>query len=313
MSIKVNFIDQFIKTTEKAAYGASLFIGKGDKNAADKGAVDPMRDELNKIEMNGTVVIGEGEMDEAPMLYIGENVGTGRGPYFDIALDPLEGTNFVAKNMPNAFTVLAVAEKGNLLSAPDTYMEKISIGSGYPENLLDLDNSVEKNIALLAEAKKTSPEKLTACILDRPRHKNIIESLMKLKVNINFITDGDVAGAMNVIDEKSPVDIYLGIGGGPEGVLAAAAIACYNGQMQTRLVLDNEEKKRASKMGVKDFTKKYNIKEIIKDDVIFCATAVTNGDLLKGITTNKDTFTASTIALHKSSNTQKIVTNIHKK
>ena len=313
MSIKENFINQFIKTTEKAAYGASLFVGKGDKNAADKGAVDPMRDELNKIEMNGKVVIGEGEMDEAPMLYIGENVGTGKGPYLDIALDPLEGTNFVAKNMPNAFSILAVAEKGNLLSAPDTYMEKISIGTGYPENLLDLDNSVEKNISLLADAKKTSPEKLTACILDRPRHKNIIESLMKLKVNINFITDGDVAGAMNVIDEKSSVDIYLGIGGGPEGVLAAAAIACYNGQMQTRLVLNNEEKKRASKMGIKNFSKKYNIKDIIKGDVIFCATAVTNGDLLEGITTTKDTFTASTIALHKSSNTKKKVANTHNK
>jgi len=313
MSLDKDLLNKFINVTEKAAYGAFLHVGKGDKIAADKGAVDPMRKELNKIDIKGTIVIGEGEMDEAPMLYIGEKVGTNNGPELDIALDPLEGTNFVAKNLPNALSVMAIAEKGNLLSAPDTYMEKISIGSNLPKNLLDLDNTIEKNIKLLAEAKNTTPEKLTACLLNRPRHKKIIDELNKLKVNINFITDGDVSGAMNVIDENSPVDIYLGIGGGPEGVLAAAALACYGGQIQTRLVLNAEERKRASKLGIKDFTKKYNIDEIIKGDVMFVATGITEGDLLSGISIEKHNFRTSTLALHKSSNIQKKVTNIHKK
>ena len=243
MSLNINLLKKFVSATEKAAYGASLFIGKGDKIAADKGAVDLMRKELNKIEMRGTVVIGEGEMDEAPMLYIGEKVGTNKGDEIDIALDPLEGTNFVAKNLPNSFSVLAATKKGNLLSAPDTYMEKIAIGSNLPPNLLDLDNSVETNIKILAEAKNIKPDQLNACVLDRPRHKKIVESLKKMKVNINFITDGDVSGAISVIDENSKNDIYLGIGGGPEGVLAAAALSCLGGQIQTRLVLDQEQKK----------------------------------------------------------------------
>ena len=243
MSISENYLNHFIMATEKAAYGASLFIGKGDKNAADKGAVDLMRNELNKINMKGTVVIGEGEMDEAPMLYIGEKVGSNKGQELDIALDPLEGTNFVAKNMPNAFSVLAVAEKGNLFSAPDTYMEKIAIGSNLPNDLLDLDNSVEKNISILAEAKNCSPDKLTACLLKRPRHEKIVDGLKKMKVNINFISDGDVSGAISVIDNNSKNDIYIGIGGGPEGVLAAAALSCLGGQMQTRLVLDQDQSK----------------------------------------------------------------------
>ena len=212
MSLNINLLKKFVTATEKAAYGASLFIGKGDKIAADKGAVDLMRKELNKIEMRGTVVIGEGEMDEAPMLYIGEKVGTNNGDEIDIALDPLEGTNFVAKNLPNSFSVLAATKKGNLLSAPDTYMEKIAIGSNLPPNLLDLDNSVETNIKILAEAKNIKLDLLNACVLDRPRHKKIIESLKKMRVNINFITDGDVSGAIQVIDENSKNDIYLGIG-----------------------------------------------------------------------------------------------------
>ena len=299
--------------TEKAAYGASLFIGKGDKNAADKGAVDLMRNELNKINMKGTVVIGEGEMDEAPMLYIGEKVGSNKGQELDIALDPLEGTNFVAKNMPNAFSVLAVAEKGNLFSAPDTYMEKIAIGSDLPNDLLDLDNSVEKNISILAEAKNCSPDKLTACLLKRPRHEKIMDSLKKMKVNINFISDGDVSGAISVIDKNSKNDIYIGIGGGPEGVLAAAALSCLGGQMQTRLVLDQDQSKRALKLGIKDLKKKYSIKEMVKGDVIFCATGVTNGDLVKGISVKKDYYEASTFVLHKSSKTNKKVTNKHYK
>jgi fructose-1,6-bisphosphatase II / sedoheptulose-1,7-bisphosphatase len=313
MTISKDYLDKFIKTTEFAAYGASKYIGKNDKIAADKGAVDLMRSEFNKIDMNGKIVIGEGEMDEAPMLFIGENVGTKKGIELDIAVDPLEGTNFVAKNLPNAFSVLAVAEKANIFSAPDTYMEKIVVGSGLPKNLLDLDNTVKENIYLLADAKKTTPDKLTACILKRDRHKDIINELFKLKVKIKFISDGDVAGAIYVVDKKSPVDIYLGIGGGPEGVLAAAALSCLGGQIQTRLVLDEKEKKRAKKLGIKDYSKKYNIDELIKGDVMFCATAVTDGDLAKGIKEIGDSFEASTFALHKSSSTNKLVTNVHKK
>tara|TARA_B100000579_G_scaffold312243_1_gene261818 strand:+ start:2813 stop:3754 length:942 start_codon:yes stop_codon:yes gene_type:complete len=313
MTISENYLNHFIKATEKAAYGASLFIGKGDKNAADKGAVDLMRNELNKINMKGTIVIGEGEMDEAPMLYIGEKVGLKKGQELDIALDPLEGTNFVAKNLPNAFSVLAVAEKGNLFSAPDTYMEKIAIGSDLPNNLLDLDNSVEKNISLLAEAKNLSPDKLTACLLKRPRHEKIVDSLKKMKVNINFISDGDVSGAISVIDKNSKNDIYLGIGGGPEGVLAAAALSCLGGQMQTRLVLDKDQSERALKLGVKDLKKKYSINEMVKGDVIFCATGVTDGDLVKGISDKKSYYEASTFVLHKSSKINKKITNKHKK
>ena len=313
MSLSINLLNKFVLATEKAAYGASLFIGKGDKIAADKGAVDLMRKELNKIEMKGTVVIGEGEMDEAPMLYIGEKVGTNKGEEIDIAIDPLESTNFVAKNLPNSFSVLAATKKGNLLSAPDTYMEKIAVGSNLPPNLLDLDNSVETNIKILAEAKNIKPDQLNACLLDRPRHKKIVESLIKMKVNINFISDGDVSGAISVIDQNSKNDIYLGIGGGPEGVLAAAALSCLGGQIQTRLVLDEEQKKRAHKLGIKDINKKYNIEEIVKGDVIFCATGITDGDLVKGIVNNSDSFSATTFVLHKDSKTNKKVTNLHKK
>ena len=313
MSINADYLDMFISSTEKAAFGASFFIGKNDKIAADQGAVDMMRKELNKINMDGTVIIGEGEMDEAPMLYIGEKVGSKKGQALDIALDPLEGTNFVAKNLPNAFSVLAVAEKGNLLSAPDTYMEKIAIGSNLPKNLLDLDNSVEKNISLLAEAKNVNPEKLTACVLKRDRHNKIIESLNKMNVKIKFISDGDVSGVISVIDENSPVDIYLGTGGGPEGVLAAAALSCYGGQMQTRLVLDAEQMKKAAKLGIKNFNTKYNIDDMVRGDVMFCATGVTSGDLVKGIQNYENEFKASTFALHKDSKTKKKVTNTHKK
>ena len=314
MAIDKIYLKKFMTVTEKASYGASFFIGKGDKIAADKGAVDHMRKELNKIDIKGKVVIGEGEMDEAPMLYIGEKVGTNKGPSVDIALDPLEGTNFVAENLPNSFSVMAVAETGNLLSAPDTYMEKIAIGEGLPKNLLDLDNSVKQNILLLAEAKSTLPEKLTACVLNRPRHKKIIQDLRELNVNINLIQDGDVSGAISVIDAKSPIDIYLGIGGGPEGVLAAAALSCFNGQMQTRLILNADEKKRATQLGIKKFSTKYNIDDMIKGDVMFVATGITNGEMLDGIKINKDeTFTASTLALHKDSNTKLKTTSIHKK
>ena len=313
MSLKKDLLDQFIKVTEFAAFGASPYIGKKDKVAADQGAVDKMRDELNKINIDGTVVIGEGEMDEAPMLYIGEKVGTRNGPKVDIALDPLEGTNFTANNLPNAFSVLAVAEKGNLLSAPDTYMNKIVIGSGLPRNLLDLDNTIEKNIKLLADAKKKKTSDLSACVLKRPRHDEIVAVLNKLKVNINFITDGDIAGALSVIGNNPKNDIYLGIGGGPEGVLTAAALSCFGGQIQGRLILDKNEKERASKLGVIDTEKKYNIDDMVKGDVIFCATGVTDGDLAKGVKDLGDKFEVNTFALHKTEKIIKQVTNIYKK
>ena len=315
MTLKNIYLDQFIKVAERAAYGASKFRGKNDKIAADQAAVDEMRTEINKINIKGRVVIGEGEMDEAPMLFIGENVGTGIGEEMDIAVDPLEGTNFTAKNLPNAISVLAVTRKGNLLSAPDTYMEKIAVGPDLPNNLLDLDNSVEKNIKLLAEAKNTQTDKLTACVLKRSRHDKIIQSLKKLNVKINYIQDGDVTGVISVADNNSNTDIYLGVGGGPEGVLAAAAIDCLGGQMQTRLVLsDDAEVNRAKKLGITDLKRKYNISDMVKGDVIFCATGVTDGDMLKGINLiNDNEFEATTFALHKSQKISKIVKNIIKK
>ena len=315
MTLKNIYLDQFIKVAERAAYGASKFRGKNDKIAADQAAVDEMRTEINKINIKGRVVIGEGEMDEAPMLFIGENVGTGIGEEIDIAVDPLEGTNFTAKNLPNAISVLAITKKGGLLSAPDTYMEKIAVGPDLPNNLLDLDNSVEKNIKLLAEAKNTQPDKLTACVLKRSRHEKIIQSLEKLNVKINYIQDGDVTGVISVVDNNSNTDIYLGVGGGPEGVLAAAALDCLGGQMQTRLVLsDDAEVKRAKKLGITDLKRKYNISDMVKGDVIFCATGVTDGDMLKGINLiNDNEFEATTFALHKSQKISKIVKNIIKK
>jgi len=313
MSLDKSLLDQFIKVTEFAAYGASPFIGKGDKHAADQGAVDLMRSELNKLNINGTIVIGEGEMDEAPMLYIGEKVGTKNGPELDIALDPLEGTNFTAKNLPNAFSVLAVANKNCLLSAPDTYMNKIVIGSNLPENLVDLDNSVEKNIKLLAEAKNKKTSDLSACVLKRPRHDEIVKVLNKLEVKINFITDGDIAGALSVIGEKPKNDIYLGIGGGPEGVLTAAALSCYGGQIQGRLILDKDEKARASKLGVIDFNKKYNLTDMVKGDVMFCATGVTSGDLARGVKDLGNKFEVYSFALHKDAKVIKNISNIYNK
>jgi len=313
MSIESKYLDLFIKATEMGAIGASKFIGKKDKIAADKGAVDPMRRELNKINMEGTVVIGEGEMDEAPMLYIGEKLGTLKGPKFDIAVDPLEGTKFTANNQPNAFSVLAVANKGDLLSAPDTYMEKIAIGANLPRNLLDLDNGVEKNIKLLAEAKNKKITDLKACVLKRPRHNHIVEKLNQMGVVINFITDGDIAGALSVIGDVPKNDIYYSTGGGPEGVIVAAALSCYGGQIQGRLILDDDEKIRAKKLGIKDFNKKYNINELVRGDVIFCATGVTTGELAKGVEDLGNEFKVTTFALHKSQKTIKTISNIYNK
>jgi len=314
MFIDKKYIKSFVKSTERAAYGASLFKGKGDKIAADQSSVDEMRNQLNSINMKGRIVIGEGELDEAPMLYIGEQVGNKSGEEFDIAVDPLEGTNFTAKNLPNAISVLAVTRRGNLLHAPDTYMEKIAIGPGLPENLIDLDFGVKKNIELLSEAKNISPDKLTACVLDRPRHDLIVDSLNSMGVKINFISDGDVLGVISVADPNSNIDIYLGTGGAPEGVLAAAALSCLNCQMQTKLIFqDDDEKNRAKGIGIKDLNMKYNMNDMVKEDVIFCATGVTDGVLLKGIKDFGDSFEAETFLLHKNSKTNRIIKNIIKK
>ena len=310
MNIDKPFIDSFVKSTERAAYGASTFKGKNDKIGADQAAVDEMRKILNKINMKGKIVIGEGELDEAPMLYITEKVGTNIGEEFDIAVDPLEGTNFVAKNLPNALSVLAVTRRGNLLHAPDIYMEKIAIGNGLPKNLLDLDYGIEKNIKLLSKAKNTTPDKLTACILERPRHDSIIRSLKSLDVKINFITDGDVSGVISVAVPKSNIDIYIGTGGAPEGVLAAAALNCLGCQMQTRLVYqDSDQKNKAIELGIKDLNKKYNIEDMVKGDVIFCATGITDGDLVKGIKDLGDSFESETFVLHKSSKINRKIKN----
>ena len=313
MSIDKNYFNQIVRSTEKAAIGAYPHIGKGDKIAADQGSVDMMRQELNKINMNGQVVIGEGEMDEAPMLYIGEKVGTSNGQDLDIALDPLEGTNFVAKNLPNSFSMIAVCEKGKIFSAPDTYMEKLAIGQNLPDKLLDLDNSIEKNIKLLSEAKEKKINEITACLLKRPRHDHIIKSLHELDVKIKYITDGDVTGAISVIDPINNVDIFLGIGGGPEGVLAAAALSCLGGQIQTRLVMDDSQAERAKKLGITDISKKYNIDDMIKGDVIFSASAITDGDIVSGVKDLGDKYEVSSFALHKELKISKKIKNYYPK
>ena len=307
MLIDKRFQSLFVNITSRAALSSFFLIGKKDKTGADKAAVDTMRNELNKIEMNGKIVIGEGELDEAPMLYIGENVGTKNGPALDIAVDPLEGTNFVANNLPGALSVIAVANKSNLLGAPETYMNKISANCSEP-NIIDLDFSVKKNIYNLAESKNQKPENLTACVLDRPRHKEIINELRKLNVKLKLISDGDVAGALMIIDEKYSVDIFLGIGGGPEGVLAAAALDAYNCHFQGRFIFNTDkEKGRAMKMGITDFNKKYELNDIISGDSIFCATGITSGDLVSGIEVNKDKFTSETLITHKSLGLKKII------
>ena len=303
MPINKSYINKFIKTTQLAACGASLFIGKKDKNSADKAAVDNMRAELNKIEMNGRIVIGEGELDEAPMLYIGESVGTGTGDDIDIAVDPVEGTNFVAYNKPNAIAVLAAANKNEILHAPETYMNKIVVGPNLPKNIVDLDNDLEDNLRSLAKEKNKKINELTVCVLDRPRHNEIINKLKFLKVNLKLITDGDVCGALLVINKKNDIDIFIGIGGGPEGVLAAAALACFGCQMQTRLLFQNEtEIERANEMGITNLDKKYNLDDMIKGDVIFCATGITDGDLISGIKNTNDGFICESFASHKNSN-----------
>ena len=311
MAIDKSYIDLFHKVSVSAAYASFHMVGKKDKIAADKAAVDAMRNELNKIDMNGQIVIGEGELDEAPMLYIGEKLGSGNGPSLDIAVDPLEGTNFAANNLPGALSVIAVAEKSNLFNAPETYMDKIAIATN-EKGIVDLDYPVLKNIKNLADHKNTTPNNLTACILDRPRHKKIIEELKLLKVRLKLISDGDVSGALLVTDDKYGVDIFLGIGGGPEGVLAASALDAYNCFFQGKLIFDNEKDKfRAKEMGIKNFEKKYELKEIVSGDSIFCATGITSGDLVKGVTLNQNNFTSETLITHKSSGLKKIFKNVH--
>ena len=307
MTINKNFIDKFINITSKAALASSYLVGKKDKIAADKAAVDSMRSELNNLEMKGQIVIGEGELDEAPMLYIGEKLGTNNGPEFDIAVDPLEGTNFAANNLPGALSVIAVAEKNSLFNAPETYMEKISTKIT-EKNVIDLDYTVKQNISNLSDYLNKNPEELTACILDRPRHNEIIQELKKLKVNLKLITDGDVSGALLVTDEKYEVDIFLGIGGGPEGVLAASALDTFNCNFQCRFLFKTEkDKERAKKIGINDLTKKYELNEIVKGDSIFCATGITSGDLVAGIEIQGNDFVSETLVTHKSSGLRKVI------
>ena len=290
MTIDKKYIDQFINVTSKAAIASSHLVGKQNKVAADKAAVDAMRSELNKIDMTGEIVIGEGSLDEAPMLFTGEILGKKSGPEFDIAVDPLEGTNFAANNLPGALSVIAIAEKGNLFKAPETYMHKIATAK-VEKGVIDLDFSIKKNIENLAEYKNTTPSNLTACILDRPRHKKIIDDLSKLKVQIKLITDGDVAGALLVTKPIYNVDIFLGIGGGPEGVLAAAALDAYECHFQGKFIFDNEKDiNDAKKMGITDLNKKYELKEIVKGDSIFCASAITNSMSMKGVISEENTY-----------------------
>ena len=307
MTIDQKFIDQFANVTSKAAIASYSFVGKKDKVAADKAAVDSMRNELNKLDIKGQIVIGEGELDEAPMLYIGEKVGTTNGPEIDIAVDPLEGTNFAANNLPGALSVIAITEKNNLFHAPETYMEKISAKVS-EKGVVDLDYSTKENIFNLCEYLNKKPESITACIMDRPRHKKIITELNQIGVKIKLITDGDVSGALLVTDEKYGVDIFLGIGGGPEGVLAASALDSFNCIFQGRFLFDTDKDRvRAKKMGIQNFTKKYDLNEIVKGDSIFCATGITSGDLVSGIKIENDQFISETIVTHKSTGSKKII------
>ena len=308
MTIDKKFIDQFVRVTSKAALATSYFVGKKDKIAADKAATDSMRSELNRINMNGKIVIGEGELDKAPMLYIGELIGTKNGPFFDIAVDPLEGTNFAANNLPGALSVIAVSEQNNLFNAPETYMDKIAVGKNIPKGVVDLDYSVKKNVENLADFKNKNPENLRACILDRPRHKKKIEELTNLKVKLKLITDGDVSGALLVSREEYNVDLFLGIGGGPEGVLAASALDAFGCQFQGRFIFEgNKNISRAKQMGIKKLDQKYDLNQIVSGDSIFCATGITSGDLVNGIKIKNNHFVSETLVTHKSSNFKQVI------
>ena len=307
MAIDKKFVDYLVRVTSKAALSSSYLVGKKDKISADKAAVDSMRSELNKMNIKGRVVIGEGELDEAPMLYIGEKLGNKNGPELDIAVDPLEGTNFVAHNLPGALSVIAVSEKNNLFNAPETYMNKISTRVK-EKNVVDIDFSIKKNISNLSDYLNKNPEKLTVCLLDRPRHKKIINALKELRVKLKLITDGDVSGALMVTEDKYNVDLFLGIGGGPEGVLAAAALDAYDCSFQGRFLFEtNEDKTRAKNMGIKDLSKKYEINEIVCGDAIFCATGITSGDLVSGIKIEDNIFISETLVTHKSTGLKQVI------
>lgn len=290
--------DAMVRVTEKAAIAASTLVGRGDEKAADQAAVDAMRTAFNDIDFKGRIVIGEGERDEAPMLYIGEEVGTGTGPEIDIALDPLEGTTLTAKAMDNALAVLAIAPRGGLLHAPDTYMEKIAVGPGFPDDIVSLDATPAEVIGELAKAKGVDVGSMTACVLDRPRHADTIESLRSAGARIRLITDGDVAGVIYTTDPATGIDLYVGSGGAPEGVLAAAALKCVGGQMKGRLIFRNDdERARASRVGITDFDRTYDLSELASDETVFCATGVTNGDLLEGVRTSASEIHTQTLVM----------------
>jgi fructose-1,6-bisphosphatase II / sedoheptulose-1,7-bisphosphatase len=306
---------EMVRVTEAAAIAASKLIGRGDEKAADAAAVEAMRAALNELPFDGTVVIGEGERDEAPMLYIGEKVGSaqGSGPTIDIALDPLEGTTITAKAGPNALAVLAIAESGCLLNAPDTYMEKLAIGPGYPEATIDLNRSPAENVRALAKAKGVSPGDIVACVLDRPRHEGIIADLRALGCGIKLIPDGDVAGVIATTDPDTGIDIYMGTGGAPEGVLAAAALRCVGGQMQGRLVFRNDDEvARAHRWGIDDLDRIYSLQEMAKGDCIFAATGVTDGSLLSGVHRRKNCVTTESVVMRASTGTvRRVSTEYH--
>ena len=290
--------DAMVRVTEKAAIAAETLAGRGDEKAADAAAVDAMRSAFNAVDFRGRVVIGEGERDEAPMLYIGEEVGTGTGPEIDIALDPLEGTTLTAKAMSNALAVLAIAPRGGLLFAPDTYMDKIAIGPGYENGIIDLDASPAENIKAMAKAKGVDVNAMTACVLDRPRHADIIASLRGVGARVHLISDGDVAGVINTTNPSTGIDLYVGSGGAPEGVLAAAALKCVGGQMQARLVFRNDdERRRADRTGITDYDKKYDLHELASGETVFSATGVTKGGLVDGVVRNNGHIETDTLVM----------------
>lgn len=297
------FALEAVRVTEAAAIAASEQIGRGNEHAADHAAVEAMRSAFNFLPISGTVVIGEGERDEAPMLYIGEKVGSG-GLAIDIALDPLEGTTLTAKALPNALAVMAMAEPGTLLNAPDTYMDKIAIGGGYPDGIIDLDADPKENIFALAKAKGVRPTEITACIMDRPRHEKLIAAVREAGAAVRLITDGDVAGVIATSDPATGIDIYIGIGGAPEGVLAAAALRCVGGQIQTRLVFRNDsERERAAKWGIKDLKKKYSLMDMASGDVVFAATGVTDGSMLEGVHKVGNFITTESVVMRSATRT----------
>ncbi|MCR9212668.1 MAG: class II fructose-bisphosphatase [Proteobacteria bacterium] len=308
-----NLTLEVVRVTEAAARAACNLVGLGDEKAADQAAVDAMRTALNKLDIDGTIVIGEGERDEAPMLYIGEKVGNGNGPKIDIALDPLEGTTLTAKGGPNALAVIAFAEQGNFLNAPDTYMEKIAVGGGYEKGIIDLDKSPGENLRAIADAKGVPVNQTMACVLDRPRHANIIADIRETGARIQLISDGDVAGVMATADPETGIDMYVGTGGAPEGVLAAAALRCIGGQMQGRLVFRNDdERARAAKWGIEDLHRTYNLEELAAGNVIFAATGVTDGSMLKGVRQKGDRVYTETIVMRSYSGTVRYIRGDHR-